>query len=581
MNKTVNINLANMLFHIDEIAYQKLLRYLEAVKRSFAGTTGSDEIIADIEARIAELFYEKMENERQVITIKEVDAVIAIMGQPEDYQVDEDIFEDGPAPTGTKSRSSQSGKKLYRDIDNKYIGGVCAGLEHYLGLDALWIRLIFIILGVFTGFGFIAYILLWILVPEAATTAQKLDMTGEPVNISNIERKVKEGFDDVAERVRSVDYEKMGSKVKSSGKTFFDTLGDIIMFFFKVFGKFIGILLIIIGATTLIGLFIALFTVGVVDVVHIPGVDLIGLLNSTETPVWIVSLLVFFTIGIPFFFLLYLGLKILVNNLNSIGNIAKFALLGLWLISVIALAVLSVKQVSAQAYTESVSQTDTLALASPASDTLRIRFRGGDFDRYSGPNIGGMHIRRETGGEPLLYSDDIMLDIRKAEDSVAYLRLRKDANGSSYEDARNRAGAIQYNYALSGTALTLDNYFTTDVDNKVRNQEMRLTLFVPEGAHVEFEPSARNYLGRRTQNDRDIYYRDIVRYRWSMGADGTLQCLDCPDDVGSNRWRERDGDNHIIIDENGVDIDLKDDEDSFRMKIDEDGVNIEADDGGF
>ncbi len=577
MNKTVNINLANMLFHIDENAYQKLLRYLEAVKRSFAGTTGSDEIIADIEARIAELFYEKMENERQVITQKEVDAVIAIMGQPEDYQVDEDIFEDVPPSTGpAKSRTSRSAKKLYRDIDHKYIGGVCAGLEHYLGLDALWIRLIFIVLAVFTGFGFIAYILLWILVPEAATTAQKLDMTGEPVNISNIERKVKEGFDDVAERVRSVDYEKVGSRVKSSGKTFFDTLGDVIMFFFKVIGKFIGILLIIIGAATLIGLFIAMFTVGVVDAVHIPGVDLIGLLNSTETPVWIVSLLVFLTVGIPFFFLLYLGLKILVNNLKSIGNIAKFSLLGLWLIAVISLAVLSVKQVAAHAYTESVTTTDTLALASPATDTLRIRFRGGDFHRQSGPIVAGMRIRYDDNDQPLLYSDDLLLDIRKSEDSVATLRLRRDADGRSYEDARQRAGAIRYDYALSGSVVNLDNYFTTDTDNKVRNQEMRLTLFVPEGTYLVFEPSARNYLGRRTQNDRGIYYRDIVRYRWVMGPSGMLVCQDCPEDAGGGQWEDGSRKNRIIIDENGVDIDLKDEEDSFKMKIDENGVEINA-----
>ena len=127
MNKTVNINLANMLFHIDENAFQKLQRYLESIKRSFAGTTGSDEIIADIEARIAELFYEKMENERQVITEKEVDAVIAIMGQPEDYQIDEDIFQDQPSGDGPRQRAPKA-KKLYRDIDQKYIGGVCAGL---------------------------------------------------------------------------------------------------------------------------------------------------------------------------------------------------------------------------------------------------------------------------------------------------------------------------------------------------------------------------------------------------------------------------------------------------------------------
>src|SRR5690606_41228832 len=105
----------------------------------FRSTKGSEEIIADIEARIAELFLEKMENDRQVITQREVDLVIDVMGQPEDYMVDEDIFEDGPKSKDTEPRPTS--KKLYRDIDQKYIGGVCYGLEQYLGLDARWIRL--------------------------------------------------------------------------------------------------------------------------------------------------------------------------------------------------------------------------------------------------------------------------------------------------------------------------------------------------------------------------------------------------------------------------------------------------------
>lgn len=569
MNKTVNINLANMLFHIDEIAFQRLQRYLEAIKRSFAGTTGSDEIIADIEARIAELFYERMENERQVITLKEVDEVITIMGQPEDYHVDEDIFEDSPASGPTTARAKA--KKLYRDIDRKYIGGVCAGLEHYLGLDALWIRLIFLFLAIFAGgFGFIAYIILWILVPEAASTAQKLDMTGEPVNISNIERKVKEGFEDVADKVRSVDYEKMGNQVKDTGKSFFDSLGDIILFLFKIFGKFIGILLIIIGATTLIGLFIALFTVGVIDVVHIPGIDLIGMVNSTDVPVWVVSLLTFLAVGIPFFFLMYLGLRILVTNLKSIGNIAKFSLLGLWLIALISLAVLGVKQASAQAYTGSVSEVDTLAMVAQP-DTLRIRFRDTEFADQSSAILGGMEIRYDSQDNPMLFSDDILLNIRKADDTIHSLRVRKDADGSSYSNARERAAEINYGYVLTENTLVLDKQFTTDVKNKVRDQEIRLTLFVPEGTVVTFNSNARDYMGRRTEYDQDMYRKRIVNYSWQMDADGSLKCLNCPEETPSDDERGK-----IIIDKEGVDIDLRDSEDSFQMKIDEEGIKVNA-----
>ncbi|MEJ2163768.1 MAG: hypothetical protein P8X60_10835, partial [Robiginitalea sp.] len=334
-------------------------------------------------------------------------------------------------------------------------------------------------------FGLIAYIVLWILVPEATTTAQKLDMTGEPVNISNIERKVKEGFDEVADKVRSVDYDRVGNQVKQTGKSFFDTLGDVILFLFKIFGKFIGILLIIIGAATLIGLFIALFSVGIIDVIHIPGVDLMGMINYTDTPVWIVSLLTFFAVGIPFFFLMYLGLRILVTNLNSIGNIAKFSLLGLWLIAIITLAVLGVKQAAAHAYTGSVTERDTLAMtASP--DTLMVQFRDSEYADGRGAIIGGMEIRYDDSDEPLLYSDDILMDIRKAEDSLLSLRVRKDADGNSYANARDRAGKINYSYVLSGSTLKMDDHFTTDVKNKIRDQEVRLTLFVPEATVLSF-----------------------------------------------------------------------------------------------
>ncbi|MEX0287976.1 MAG: PspC domain-containing protein [Flavobacteriaceae bacterium] len=568
MNKTVNINLANILFHIDEKAFNKLQRYLEAIKRSFSGTTGSDEIIADIEARIAELFHEKMENERQVITLKEVDEVIAIMGQPEDYMVDEDIFEDEPRARSTEEKPGKI-KKLYRDIDHKYIGGVCAGLEHYLGIDALWIRLIFILLAVFTGFGFIAYILLWILVPEAASTSQKLHMKGEKVNISNIERKVKESIEDVADRIQNADY----SKVKSSGKTFFDTLGDVIMFLFKVFGKFIGILLVIIGAATLIGLFIGLFTVGILDLVHLPGVDFYDMVNSTDAPVWLVSLLAFFAVGIPFFFLLYLGLKILVNNLKSIGNIAKFSLLGLWLLAIIGLSVLGIKQASAHAFTGSVTVKEQLNFPD-GMDTVRISLQASDlYEMQENVGINGMTITQDDNGNRLLFSDDMRFDVKKSRDSMAHIYIRKDADGSSFGNARDRAGKINYNYALQGNTVLLDDFLTTDLKNKVRDQEVMVTIYVPAGTEVHFDETTKRHIGRSTRYDKAIYRGDLIDYRWSMKDNGEMECLDCPDDMDEDSDEEN---GRIIINEDGVDIDIKDNGDSFKMKIDEEGVNIEA-----
>ena len=572
MNKTVNINLANTFFHIDEEAYNKLRRYLESIKRSFSGTAGSDEIIADIEARIAELFTEKMEHERQVITQKEVDAVINVMGQPEDYMVDEDIFEDEPRSKSKKATASSRVKKLYRDTEQKYIGGVCSGLEYYLGFDALWIRLIFILLAVFTGFGLIAYILLWILVPEAGTTSQKLDMRGEPVNISNIERKVKEGFDDVADKVKNVDYEKVGDKVKSSSKTFFDTIGDIFMFLFKVFGKFIGILLIIIGAATLIGLFVGLVTVGVVDMVHFPGVDFYDIVNTTGAPVWLVSILLFLAIGIPFFFVLYLGLKILVNNLKSIGNIAKFTLLGIWLLSIGILIALGVKQAAAHAFTGTTTINETLLFE---GDTLSIRMQSAEnIDFENSVRINGMQFVFDDDGNSLIYDNDVNFNIRKSEDEELKMKIKKDADGSSFEEARERSSMIDYNYAFSGNELVLNDFLTTNVSEKMRNQEVRNIVYIPEGTTVKFDDSAKGHIGRSTKNDKDLYRNDIVDYLWVMGSDGELKCQNCPDDLD---WDDDDS-GRIIINEDGVDINIEDGSDSFEMKIDEDGVEIKAND---
>lgn len=594
MNKTVNINLANSLFHIDDTAYDKLRRYLESVKRSFSGTPGSEEIIADIEARIAELFLEKMENERQVITQKEVDEVINIMGQPEDYMIDEDIFEDEPKAAKRSTSATSRVKKLYRDMDQKYIGGVCSGLEYYLGIDALWIRLIFILLGVFTGFGIIAYILLWILVPEAVTTSQKLDMTGKPVNISNIERKVKEGFDDVADKVKSVDYEKVGNSVKSGSKTFFDTIGDIIMFLFKVFGKFIGVLLIIIGAATLIGLFIGMFTVGIIDVVHFPGVNLYDIVNTTGAPVWVVSMLTFFAVGIPFFFLLYLGLKILVTNLKSIGNIAKFSLLGLWLVCSGVLVALGIRQAAAHAFTGTTTINETLYVEDPA-EVLTVTMRStDDIDFNQNYSFNNVRMVYNDGGEALLYSEDVRFDIKKSKDSTVRIKVRKDADGSSFEAARETSNAINYNYALSGNELVLDDFLTTETRNKIRDQEVRVLLYVPEGMSLRFEDNVRGSIGRGTKNDRDYYRSEIVEYGWNMGKDGELKCLDCPerefdDDDGQGniiinedgidiKINDRNEQGKIIINEDGIDIDVQDHGESVKIKVDENGVEIKADD---
>ncbi len=139
MKKTLTINISGFVFHIDEDAYEKLHRYLEAIKFHFRGFKGKDEVIADVEARVAEILQKKYLPAKEVITIEDVDEVIGIMGQPSDFSVeDEDAG-------GQKDFSySRHPKRLYRDPERKILGGVCSGLGAYFNMDPIWVRIIFI-----------------------------------------------------------------------------------------------------------------------------------------------------------------------------------------------------------------------------------------------------------------------------------------------------------------------------------------------------------------------------------------------------------------------------------------------------
>ena len=312
MNKTVNINIGGLFFHIDEDAYQKLSKYFDSIKRSLSNSSGQEEIMKDIEMRVAELLTEKQKSEKHVVNNKDVEEVIAVMGQPEDYRIDDDAKETYTEPMYYNNKS----KKLYRDKDGGLIGGVCTGLGHYFGIEAVWIKIIFLLLA-FTSFGIIAYIILWIAIPKAVTTSEKLEMTGEPVTISNIEKKVREEFDNVSNKIKNTDY----TQVKTGAERVASGLGDVLVRIFGVFAKVIGALILMFSGFAIAGLFIALLTLGSTSFIDTPWVQYANSVNYTDIPLWMFGLLTFFTIGIPLFFFLLLGLKLLVNNLKPFSKV--------------------------------------------------------------------------------------------------------------------------------------------------------------------------------------------------------------------------------------------------------------------
>lgn len=546
MNKTVNINLAGLFFHIDENAYMKLQRYLAAIKRSFTDAQGRDEIIQDIEARIAELFSEKVQNERQVIGLKEVDEVIAVMGQPEDYQVDEEIFEDEPQPK-THYKSQSSAKKLYRDRDVSYVGGVCSGLGHYMGIDAIWVRILVILLTFLTsGIFILFYVVFWIFIPEAKTTSEKLEMRGKPVNIDNIQRKVKEGFENVADSVKSVDYEKYGNKAKRGATGFFATLGKIFMFIVRVFVKLFGILLILIGASSVIGLFIGLFTAGTLGVLDGGFNDYVTVFNTTGAPLWLISLLTLLAVGIPFFAIFYLGLKILVNNLKSMSLTAKLILVGLWFISLIALGVLAIRQ--ATAYTVEGETFEKREINLAEGDTLRIEmvgYRTGRSNYYKDMSI----VKDEDNNKALLVGH-VRFRILESEDDKPHLEIIKSARGTTYDDAEENASQIAANWSLiNGNELKLFNYFLLPIDMQFKDQEINYAIYLPEGAKLIVDDNTSHY-HLNSSISGDLLWSGSEENLLIM-RDGELHCDNCPESnrrTSTSEWKYSDEDGEYDFD---------------------------------
>jgi hypothetical protein len=171
MKKTFSVNLGNRVYNIDEDAYLMLSAYLERIEGHFSDLKEREDILNDIELRISELFSERLGVNKQVVTLVDVNEVIRIMGDPHEISGSEE------EPRSTWERRSGT-KRIYRDPDDRMIGGVCAGLAAYTN------------------------IILWIVVPEARTTAQKLEMRGDSVNASNIGNFFKDEFENVKKSFR-------------------------------------------------------------------------------------------------------------------------------------------------------------------------------------------------------------------------------------------------------------------------------------------------------------------------------------------------------------------------------------------
>ncbi len=527
MNQTVTINISGIVFHIDLDAYEELKKYLNKIKSYFKNAEESEEIMTDIEARIAELFSEKITSDNQVIQSKDVEEVITIMGKPEQYVDEDEGHEDEPKRESFSSDQStySSEKKLFRDPDDRMIGGVAAGLAAYLGVEALWLRLFFVV-ALFVGFGFLLYIILWIVMSEAKTASDKLHMKGEPVNIDNIGKTFKDEADKMSENFKKHG-QQYGKKAESAIESVFNFIGQILNGVFKVLGKVFGVAFLLIGTFFLVGLLGVLFGSETIFSITSDGVfsisskEFFNLIFISEDQFHIAIIGVAITIGLPIIMLIYAGVNLLFKVKTYAG--VSIGLFVLWVIGVFMCAMVGIRMATELNYNESDTEigvvkeviTDTEGDFHIAMTSYDIPGNGMLEDKYFSISI----------DEDSIYFSDIQLRIYESKTDSFEIEIEKDVEGFSRKDVTTKLNQMNYDYYLNNDSILLGNYISTLRHNKIRGQEVNVNLYLPVGKSIYLDKSLRRII-HNVANVTDTRDRKMLGKRWVMLADG-LTCLDC------------------------------------------------------
>ncbi len=337
MKKTIPTSIANTLFYIEEDTYKELDEYLTSIRAHFASSPDSIEIIHDIEDRIREQFIEftggenksdsKTGSER-IITSAHVTELIKRMGRPEDFGDDEATSQNGTSSSRTNTANDKHARKLYRDADHQVIAGVASGIGAYLNVDPVIIRIIFLISVLLGGAGVIAYIILWIAVPEAKTASQKLEMQGDPVTLQSVSDKIKE-------KINQLDKDEVKDKAKTVGNDIGRGMGNFLSAIARsigpILGGIIGVAFKIIAIAAIIGISFAFFVAA-----FNPGTGLLDfpVQNFMSPAMYYILLSLVFLAGIiPFIFLNALG-SIFLRKKTFFKGTAATILFSIWMIAI-------------------------------------------------------------------------------------------------------------------------------------------------------------------------------------------------------------------------------------------------------
>jgi len=480
MNKTISIHLQGVPFIIEEQAYEILRNYLERLIFLLKNQNGVEEIIQDVELRMAELFSSKISSSKQVIEAVDVEEILALLGNPEvfaDYENMDESFKRVENENDEKENLYVK-KRLFRDEENGILGGVCAGFASYFGVDIVIIRAIYVLLFIFGGFGFPLYIILWIITPRAKTSYEKLQMKGKPVTLEHIKSEI----EDTAESIQK--------KSKAWGKKMREetTVLKGIKAIIRVISISIGIFMILSG----IGIFIMsmVFIFGDPELIpaQING-EFMSLGKFGELVAENQTDMSYFFYGILFTSLSAVGLlwiggiRLIVAYGSKWFKYVSGTFTVVMIVGIVLLSLMGAKTGRAFAVHGELEKE----LFSLNANELNLVFETSthvDAKGYRTVSQGDMGVLKVVKNK--IYFHGVHVQYHVSSDSLYHVKEILSSQGHDHHAALKKARNIEFKTWIASNQLHVSTYYKFPLKDKIRDQSVKLIIDVPAGKYVKF-----------------------------------------------------------------------------------------------
>ena len=496
MKKTVSVNIKGMNFLIEEDAYELLQDYMNRLSHGLRNEKDSKDIIEDIEMRIAELCTSRLNDKKQVIEIEDIQLILDTLGDPSQYLDDEDsTTQEFKESANQKTYQQDRERHLFRDLENASIAGVCAGIANYFNIDVIIIRAIFLIMFFFGGFGFPLYIILWIVVPKAKSTIEKLRMRGKPITVDSVKEEV-----EAATKRFETETKSFANRIRREDHLShrFSSLGRII-------GAVVGVFLIMKGL-----FFLVMFMIfGVFGVRVIPVQSDNGYLSLPELAQMTIetqsdynwayagAMIAAFSI---IFFLLLLGIKLVFRIRNRWSRLSLISLFVTGFIGSMMVLVIGLKtgreltihgeleQEIGTYYGEQLTIVPHLS-SYAINNKFRIKSDG---------DWGMLGIKGDKISEA-----GIRIHYRLSSDSLFHVYQTMSAHSHAHKAALTKAKNIHHSMSVDSNIVNLNNYYTYPITDKMRIQEVEIYIEIPTGKTVKINNETIR-LGENTYNDKEF-----------------------------------------------------------------------------